>query len=158
MHIIAVIKRRVYHGGRLMYIVKGVFIMDMKQQTVKYLVLTQKAVSKRWRMIVWLVTGGLMGLLLSIPCSIPDLLSGRLKKAVQWFVLNTKFSACLLTLAPLVLVGNLSIRIKISSIIAGYFVSCLRLGTDGQDDITIEGKCFTEENFESYTRKCYGLE
>lgn len=128
-----------------------------KQLTINYLVLTQKSVSKRWRMLVWFIVGGLMALLISIPCSIPDLLSGKLKKAAKWFILNTKFATCMLILAPLVLIGNLSLRIKVSSIIAGYFVSCLRLGTDGQDDITIEGEKFTEEVFEAYTRKCYDL-
>lgn len=129
--------------------------MDMKQQTVNYLVLTQKAVNKRLRMIVWLLAGGFISLLFSIPCSIPDLLSGNFKRAIKWFVLNTKFSTCLLVLAPLVLFGNLSLRIKVGSIIAGYFVSCLRLGTD--EDIFIEGEKFTEEVFETYTRKCYNL-
>ena len=131
--------------------------MDMKQETINYLVLTQKAVSKRWRMLAWLITGGLITLLFSIPCSIPDLLSGKFKRAIKWFALNTKFSTCLLVLAPLVLIGNLSLRIKVGSIIAGYFVSCLRLGSNGQDDIFIEGEKFTEEVFEVYTRKCYNI-
>lgn len=132
--------------------------MDMKQQTINYLVLTQKAVGKRWRMLVWFIAGGLMALLFSIPCSIPDLISGNFKKAAKWFILNTKFATCLLVLAPLVLIGNMNLRIKVSSIIAGYFVSCLRLGSDGEDDITIEGRKFSEEVFEEYTRKCYNLE
>jgi hypothetical protein len=133
-------------------------MMDVKQQTVNYLVTTQKAVGKRWKMVGWLLVGGLIALLFSIPCSIPYLLSGKIKKSGKWFILNTRFATCLLVLAPLVLIGNMNLRIKVGSIIAGYFVSCLRLETNGQDDITIEGKPFTEEVFEAYTRKCYNLE
>ena len=128
--------------------------MDMKQETINCLVLTQKAVSKRWRMLAWLITGGWVSLLISIPCSIPYILEGEFKKSIEWLIMNTKFSTCMLALTPMVLIGNLSIRIKASSIIAGYFVSCLRLGTDGQDDIFIEGEKFKEEEHEDYTRKC----